>query len=381
MYHDLGNVNYSVHVPRETFSRAWFAGVVARAGNACLDVEVGEVRGGGEVGVNCRHDVVMRDVSGERKLSGSAYKITRLRAYHHGTFLVDAELARLREVLGGKGDGAGRYVTRSRGVVSVRASVTNLFPRVEGGGDGNVSGGGKVAAFVDNVVRLWGLEHGIESSRVWDRAVWIRGEEMVDDSGIITATEGGETTAGMIAQDARSFEDPMWTRAQSPRFTFAVGLTPHSPVVAREWMPDDFPPPSSSSTTATATAVASTTTTCGTQPPVAIATPKPTTYPHPTLTIDTDKAHITAISIVTHPDTPDGSMPQPYERVSSLLSTALVGARFQGSVLARGIRDVQREVEAEVDMGGWEWGWLAGWIEGVVGEWGVANGGKCGASK
>ncbi|KAJ3357741.1 Biotin/lipoate A/B protein ligase [Allomyces javanicus] len=107
VYHDLGNSIYSIIEPRESFTRRKNAELVTRALHH-LDVPAA---------VNDRHDIV---VDG-RKVSGSAFKLTSRRAYHHGTMLIDANLTSLRKYL--KIDRP-RLVTK--GVPSVPSPVTNL---------------------------------------------------------------------------------------------------------------------------------------------------------------------------------------------------------------------------------------------------------------
>ena len=85
VYHDLGNSCYGVHMPREHFSRDAYAHVVVAA--------LAEVRPG--LRVSPRHDLFWS----EQKVSGSAYRIVRDRAYHHGTMLLSCDLARLGELL------------------------------------------------------------------------------------------------------------------------------------------------------------------------------------------------------------------------------------------------------------------------------------------
>lgn len=157
---DEGNSNYSLHLPREEFTRAGAAQLVARAMNKhlglqgqrgflpsapsppqgalpylprgvyvnerndlCLSVLPTEVHEPlqGEI----QHDaatVALRKPN-ERKLSGSAYKITSSRAYHHGTMLLSAQLERLGSALSSP---LPSDSIKSKGVDSVRAPVTSL---------------------------------------------------------------------------------------------------------------------------------------------------------------------------------------------------------------------------------------------------------------
>ncbi|KAL1747257.1 hypothetical protein HDZ31DRAFT_80613 [Schizophyllum fasciatum] len=106
VYHDLGNMNYSIHVPRTWFDRNVTSQVVLRA-----------VRGMGvpDATVNERNDVCV----GTDKMT---YKIVSSRAYHHGTMLISTQLKTLGSLLR---SGKQESMT-TKGVASVRSPVCNL---------------------------------------------------------------------------------------------------------------------------------------------------------------------------------------------------------------------------------------------------------------
>ncbi|KAJ1674625.1 hypothetical protein EV182_002894, partial [Spiromyces aspiralis] len=108
VYHDMGNSNYSVFMPREQFTRDRCAVMVARA-LVHLDIPAY---------VNARHDVTVEDF----KVSGSAFKLTRERAFHHGTMLIDVDLGRLKGCLHSE---MGNNMV-AKGVASVPSPVSNL---------------------------------------------------------------------------------------------------------------------------------------------------------------------------------------------------------------------------------------------------------------
>lgn len=85
--HDLGNWNYSLHADREVFSRSMGAELIIKA----LDPT------GKRLFISPRHDILMRPNGA--KVSGSAYKISRSRAYHHGTLLLESNLSVLLPLL------------------------------------------------------------------------------------------------------------------------------------------------------------------------------------------------------------------------------------------------------------------------------------------
>jgi lipoyltransferase/lipoate-protein ligase len=116
VWHDEGNVNYSVICPTQNFDRDKHAQMVVRA-----------LRGLGVDGarVNERHDIVIDRADSEipYKISGSAYKLTRSRSLHHGTCLLSSP--NLKSI--------GRFLRspaklhiRAKGVESVSSPITNV---------------------------------------------------------------------------------------------------------------------------------------------------------------------------------------------------------------------------------------------------------------
>jgi lipoyltransferase/lipoate-protein ligase len=132
VYHDLGNANFSVRMPRTEFTRKLYAEMVVRA------MERRHVTG---CRVTDRGDIVMIKGESGYKVSGSAYKVSKDIAYHHGTMLLGSNLNELRKTLKVEG----RVMIRDKGVDSVRANhVANVpFP-----------GGSNFAKFNDFVEAL-----------------------------------------------------------------------------------------------------------------------------------------------------------------------------------------------------------------------------------
>ncbi|KAK7522235.1 putative lipoyltransferase and lipoate-protein ligase [Phyllosticta citriasiana] len=128
VFHDAGNVNWSVISPSNDFTRDKHGEMVVRA---LRGLGVSAAR------VNARHDIVVDstpyprgarkgdevvDVT-PRKVSGSAYKLTRGRALHHGTcLLASPHLAAISQYLRAP---AKPYI-RAQGVESVRSPVANV---------------------------------------------------------------------------------------------------------------------------------------------------------------------------------------------------------------------------------------------------------------
>ena len=107
VYHDLGNLNFTFLVRKEDYDLPRQLSVIARA---CQNLGIpAEISG--------RNDIT----AGGRKFSGNAFYEHQGRAYHHGTLLVDVDMAQM-----------GRYLSPSpaklqaKGVTSVRSRVVNL---------------------------------------------------------------------------------------------------------------------------------------------------------------------------------------------------------------------------------------------------------------
>lgn len=102
---DLGNTNFSVHLPRSSFDRNATARLILEAVQSLrIDADVND-RNDICVGKNkiCSflfticifHLIQFLDIY----VSGSAYKIVNNRAYHHGTMLISTRLDVLGDLL------------------------------------------------------------------------------------------------------------------------------------------------------------------------------------------------------------------------------------------------------------------------------------------
>lgn len=138
VFHDEGNVNWTVICPSASFTRDKHAEMVVRALRGC---------GVERARVNARHDIVLDqgkrgcepdpedthstpfeatdfDTPTPLKVSGSAYKLTRKRALHHGTCLLSSpNLNIIPDYLHSP---AKPYLT-ARGVESVSSPVGNIL--------------------------------------------------------------------------------------------------------------------------------------------------------------------------------------------------------------------------------------------------------------
>jgi lipoate-protein ligase A len=136
VFHDEGNVNWSVICDKSEFTRDKHADMIVRA---LRKLGVDSAR------VNQRHDIVLdpggiptivdekdmhRTINTEQpvvpsplKVSGSAYKLARNRALHHGTTLLNSpNLDRISSYL----HSSARPFITAKGVESVRSPVGNI---------------------------------------------------------------------------------------------------------------------------------------------------------------------------------------------------------------------------------------------------------------
>ncbi|KAK3320556.1 hypothetical protein B0T19DRAFT_243042 [Cercophora scortea] len=198
VFHDEGNVNWTVICPPPAFNRDTHAEMVVRA-----------MRGLGirTARVNERHDIVLDDTSTTYKVSGSAYKLTRQRSLHHGTCLLSSpNLARISPLLRSPAE----PFVKARGVESVRSKVRNVGLANE--------------PFVEAVVGEFRAMYG-------ERMEEIEEEEV----GAASAMETPEIVKGV-----RELMSPEWIYGQTPQFTFSTHPTEDDPR-ERPPLPTDLP--------------------------------------------------------------------------------------------------------------------------------------------
>lgn len=168
VFHDDQNLNYSVICPTADFARDKHAEMVARAMR----------RFNPRARVNERHDIVldqgdMREGKGKpdvgdmhktayfsedvapKKVSGSAFKLTKFRSLHHGTCLLRSDL----KVMGKCLRSEARPFLKARGVDSVRSPVGNLFGST---GEGDMNG------FIDEVTKQFRSLYQFENKGIDD---------------------------------------------------------------------------------------------------------------------------------------------------------------------------------------------------------------------
>ncbi|CAD6450274.1 b20a253f-497a-4685-9f55-bdb3defa68cb [Sclerotinia trifoliorum] len=200
VFHDSGNVNYCVICPTSQFHRDKHAEMVVRAlHNLGVDRAM----------VNVRHDIVLRPRgSGDGgfrsfKVSGSAYKLTKERALHHGTcLLASPNIANIFKYLRSP---ALRFIT-ARGVESVSSSVSNA----------NV----KNKAFEDAVVEEFGKMYDLH-------------EPIIVGDNLKVVPE--------IAKGIEELTSLDWIFSQTPLFIFSSDQSNKDPD-KRHPLPKDLPP-------------------------------------------------------------------------------------------------------------------------------------------
>ncbi|CAG97888.1 putative lipoate--protein ligase [Kluyveromyces lactis] len=120
--HDLGNVNYSYLTSRESFRREFF------------NQQLVQWLSNENITLNDRGDLIYKGY----KISGSAFKIAKGKAYHHGTMLIDSDLAQFKGLL--KPDVIPGVEWTCNSVESVRSKVDNI--------------GGKAISSIDDFCNL-----------------------------------------------------------------------------------------------------------------------------------------------------------------------------------------------------------------------------------
>lgn len=106
VYHDLGNTNFTFLMPKAAFDKTQNLMMVIESLRA-FDIQAE---------ISPRNDIL---IAGQ-KVSGSAFRESKERAFHHGTLLISAELNTLENFLNPQ-----RLKMKAKGVKSVRSPVIN----------------------------------------------------------------------------------------------------------------------------------------------------------------------------------------------------------------------------------------------------------------
>jgi lipoate---protein ligase len=231
VFHDEGNLNYSFLVPNDkAFNRNKHAEMVVEAirgispkstfrGEQLLPHALTE-----GIRVNERHDIMMpaRDESGlapakdaeEVKVSGSAYKLTRGRALHHGTLLLSSPNIKS---IGSYLRSSARGFIDAKGVESVRSPIGNL----------RFSDSSSICDLLREEIEKAGAQ--VFRARYPDGGLHI---STVSES---DAEDNDPINAGVA--ELRSLS---WKYLQTPTFTFTTQVLPDSSFRPAP-VPDDLP--------------------------------------------------------------------------------------------------------------------------------------------
>ncbi|MCZ7832988.1 lipoate--protein ligase LplA [Atlantibacter hermannii] len=111
VFHDLGNSCFTFMAGKPEYDKSVSTGIVLAALNAL----------GVQASASGRNDLEVATPDGPRKVSGSAYRETKDRGFHHGTLLLNADLSRLANYLN-----PDEKKLKAKGITSVRGRVANL---------------------------------------------------------------------------------------------------------------------------------------------------------------------------------------------------------------------------------------------------------------
>ncbi|OJJ02917.1 hypothetical protein ASPVEDRAFT_133361 [Aspergillus versicolor CBS 583.65] len=207
VFHDTGNLNYSVISPRTTFTRDKHAEMMVRALH-----RVGAVN----TSVNDRHDIVM-STDQVRKISGSAFKLTRFRALHHGTCLLDSPNI---DILGSFLRSPAREYIKAKGVESVRSPVANVSSSMSDA-PAPFSIQAVIASVMEEFAQLY--QAGPDVVRRAQRAHAVEPELYAGENWVAGAVGDYEAdTVTAITKGLDELRSLEWKYRQTPQFTFST---------------------------------------------------------------------------------------------------------------------------------------------------------------
>ncbi|PHM47421.1 lipoate--protein ligase A [Xenorhabdus miraniensis] len=117
VFHDLGNTCFTFMAGKPEYNKTVSTQIILE----------GLKKSGIHATASGRNDLVLFSPEGERKISGSAYRETKDRGFHHGTLLINADLNRLADYLN-----PDPKKLQAKGITSVRSRVTNLSELLPG---------------------------------------------------------------------------------------------------------------------------------------------------------------------------------------------------------------------------------------------------------
>ncbi|KAF3491850.1 lipoyltransferase 1 [Arthroderma uncinatum] len=242
VFHDEGNLNFSVICPKPIFHRDKHAEMVVRAlkGVGALNTKVNE-----------RHDIVLGQDPQEEpsskvvkagptdqdiespplenpvravKVSGSAYKLSRFRALHHGTCLIDSP--NLKDIGLFLRSPARPYI-KARGVESVRSPVGNISSALDE----------SVRPFlmqqiIEKIMEEFALMYNVDSNalRKAQRA-HVNDPEVSSGNNWVTGilTDEDAKNEPEVCKGVQELHSLEWKYNQCPQFTFSTYPTEEDP--------------------------------------------------------------------------------------------------------------------------------------------------------
>ncbi|MCG8710100.1 lipoate--protein ligase A [Brenneria sp. 4F2] len=111
VFHDLGNICFTFMAGKPEYDKSVSTQIIL---NALAQQGINASASG-------RNDLIIDTADGSRKISGSAYRETQDRGFHHGTLLLNADLSRLADYLN-----PDVKKLQAKGITSVRSRVANL---------------------------------------------------------------------------------------------------------------------------------------------------------------------------------------------------------------------------------------------------------------
>ncbi|KAJ9215801.1 hypothetical protein DTO166G4_2638 [Paecilomyces variotii] len=249
VFHDEGNLNYGVISPRDTFTRDKHAEMVVRALHRI---------GATNTSVNERHDIVLRQNVPEAirqsstatvedppkeasaqalKISGSAFKLTRFRALHHGTCLLDSPNIRN---LGFFLRSPARPYIKAKGVESVRSPVGNVSASLA-----DSLTPFSIQGVMSSVIQEFGRLYGVNPDAILraNRACHTNEPELYAGDDWVAGTVGDPQALDVpdIQKGITELRSLDWKYLQTPQFTFSTHPIDEDPR-PRPSLPPTLPP-------------------------------------------------------------------------------------------------------------------------------------------
>ncbi|KAI1988055.1 hypothetical protein LOZ53_002547 [Ophidiomyces ophidiicola] len=268
VFHDEGNLNFSVICPKPIFHRDKHAEMVVRALHKL---------GAANTSVNARHDIVMSQGTSYQpparevvkvsmndaesppvektpravKISGSAYKLSSFRALHHGTCLIESPNL---NAIGSFLRSPARPYLRAKGVESVRSPIGNVCSSL-----GGRTGANLMQSLVAGIMEEFALMYNVEADALFSAQDLHNEPGFRSGSNWTVGAFTNNTVVGVeeIEENIREFQVRRlphgvlhsrpglksefqsldWTYNQCPQFTFSTRPTEDDP------RPRPVPPP------------------------------------------------------------------------------------------------------------------------------------------